>query len=156
MIRITRETDYGIVLLTTMASDAESSYSAATLAKQHHMPLPMVSKILKALARAGLLTSQRGAQGGYSLTRPPETISAADIVDAIEGPIAITLCSEDVLNGCMYESHCTVSGHWHRINNAIRTALEGISLLDMSRPTPLPVGLFQGGVLPTAGSSNHR
>lgn len=156
MIRITRETDYGIVLLTSMARDIHSPCSAATLAKQHRMPGPMVSKILKALTRAGLLTSQRGAQGGYTLTRAPEAISAADIIDAIEGPIAITPCSDEVLHACVYESHCAVSGHWHRINQAIREALENITLLDMSRPPPVPLSMLHDGILTAAGSTHHR
>lgn len=139
MLRITRETDYGIVLLTTMVQDANPPYSAALLAKQRELPLPMVSKILKALARAGLLLSQRGALGGYTLARPPEAISAADIIDALEGPIAITECSNDALHACLREGHCAVSGHWLQINSAIRTALENISLLDMSRPPAVPL-----------------
>ena len=142
MIRITRETDYGIVLMTTMVKDTNPPYSAAALAKQRGLSLPMVSKILKALARAGLLVSQRGAQGGYSLARPPKEISAADIIDALEGPIAITECSAADLHACMHENHCSVSGHWHRINSAIREALENVSLLEMSRPSPVPVGFF--------------
>jgi FeS assembly SUF system regulator len=143
MIRITRETDYGFVLMTTMVRDANPPYSAAALAKQRGLSLPMVSKILKALARAGLLVSQRGAQGGYNLARPPAEISAADIIDALEGPIAITACSADELPACLHENHCTVSGHWHRINSAIREALENISLLEMSRPPPLPISFLR-------------
>jgi FeS assembly SUF system regulator len=143
MIRITRETDYGIVLMTTMVRDAKPSYSAAALAKQRGLSLPMVSKILKALARAGLLVSQRGAQGGYSLACPPEEISAANIIGALEGPIAITECSTDELPACLHEDHCSVSGHWHRINSAIREALENVSLLEMSRPPPVPVSFLR-------------
>ena len=79
MIRITRETDYGIVLMASMARNSDQSFSAATLAKEGRLPLPMVSKILKALARAGLLLSQRGARGGYCLARAPEDISAAEM-----------------------------------------------------------------------------
>ena len=142
MIRITRETDYGIVLMTTMARDANPPYSAAALAKQRGLPLPMVSKILKALARAGLLVSQRGALGGYSLARRPEDISAADIIDALEGPIAITECSAVDLHACLHEENCAVSGHWHRINGAIREALTNISLLELSRPPVAPVVIW--------------
>ncbi len=135
MIRITRETDYGIVLLTLMARNADQSYSASSLAQQRQLPLPMASKILKALTRSGLLISQRGAQGGYSLARPPQEISAADIIDALEGPIAITECSNsEVSQSCMHQDHCGVSNHWSRINKAIRHALENISLLEMSQP----------------------
>ena len=142
MIRITRETDYGIVLMTTIARDANPPYSAAALAKQRGLPLPMVSKILKALARAGLLVSQRGALGGYSLARRPEDISAVDIIDALEGPIAITECSVADLHACMHEEYCTVSGHWHRINSVIHEALKGINLRDLSRPPAVPVAFW--------------
>lgn len=141
MLRITRETDYGIVLLTWMVGDANPPYSAAVLAKQRRLPLPMVSKILKTLVRAGLLVSQRGAQGGYSLARSPENISAVDIIDAFEGPIAITECSSQVPHACMHENHCAVSSHWNRINQAIREALKNISLLEMSHSPPVQISL---------------
>jgi FeS assembly SUF system regulator len=136
MIRITREADYGIVLMTCLAQTEGQPRSAATLAQQRRLPLPMVSKILKSLARAGLLTSQRGAQGGYSLARPAAKISAADIIGALEGPIAITECSDETHDGCARQDHCEVSGHWNRINQAIYTALQSISLLEMSQPDP--------------------
>jgi len=136
MIRITREADYGIVLMTCLAQAEDRPRSAAALAQQRQLPLPMVSKILKSLTRAGLLISQRGAQGGYSLARPAIEISAADIVGALEGPIAITECSTGNHDGCSRLEHCEVSGHWTRINQAIHTALQSISLLEMSRPDP--------------------
>lgn len=134
MIRITRETDYGILLMTGLAQSQPRS--AAALAQQRQLPLPMVSKILKALTRAGLLHSQRGVQGGYSLARPAGEISAADIISALEGPLAITECSADAHEGCARQEHCEVSGHWPRINQAIYTALQSISLAEMSRPEP--------------------
>ena len=137
MIRITREADYGIVLMTALAQAEGQPRSAALLAQQRRLPLPMVSKILKTLARAGLLISQRGAQGGYSLARSAADISAADIISALEGPIAITECSDDIHEGCVRQDYCEVSGHWSRINQAIYTALRGISLLEMSRPDPI-------------------
>ncbi len=137
MIRITREADYGILLMTSLAQADGQSYSASTLAQQRRLPLPMVSKILKTLARGGLLTSQRGVQGGYCLARPAAAISAADIIGALEGPIAITECSRGQDDGCCSRlEHCEVSGHWPRINQAIYAALQSISLLEMSRPDP--------------------
>ncbi|MDS4042562.1 MAG: SUF system Fe-S cluster assembly regulator [Candidatus Competibacter sp.] len=136
MIRITREADYGILLMTCLAQAGGQPRSAAALAQQRRLPLPMVSKILKALARAGLLISQRGAQGGYSLARPPAEISAANIIGALEGPLAITECSAEAHDGCARQEHCEVSNHWPRINQAIYTALQSISLLEMSRPEP--------------------
>ena len=136
MIRITREADYGILLMTGLAQAEGQPRSAAALAQQRRLPLPMVSKILKALARAGLLTSQRGVQGGYSLARPATEISAADIISALEGPLAITECSTEIHDGCARQEHCEVSSHWPRINRAIHAALQGISLAEMSRPDP--------------------
>ncbi len=136
MIRITREADYGILLMTGLAQAEGQPRSAAALAQQRRLPLPMVSKILKALARAGLLSSQRGAQGGYSLARPAGTISAADIIGALEGPLAITECSTEIHDGCARQEHCEVSNHWPRINQAIYTALQSISLEEMSHPDP--------------------
>lgn len=145
MIRITRETDYGIVLTSFLARNAGQAFSATDLAKRQRLPLPMVSKILKTLARAGVLNSQRGAKGGYSLARAPEAISAADIIDALEGPIAITECSDDTLTHCVHQCHCTLSGHWHRINRALREALEKISLEELSRPQPVQINFPEAG-----------
>lgn len=136
MIRITREADYGILLMTCLTRADGQPRSAAALAQQRRLPLPMVSKILKSLARAGLLVSQRGVQGGYSLARPAADISAADIIGALEGPLAITECSGENHDGCSRLEHCEVSGHWPRINQAIHAALQSISLLEMSRPDP--------------------
>ena len=145
MIRITRETDYGIIVLAFMARNRQHSFSAATLAKEGGLPLPMVSKVLKVLAKAGLLVSQRGARGGYTLARPPEAISAAEIIDALEGPIAITECSSGLPSACVHEGHCAVSNHWHRINSAVREALGNISLFEMSRPPPVQVEFLSSG-----------
>lgn len=143
MIRITKEADYGIVLLASMARDAGHSYSAATLAERNRLSLPMVSKILKTLARAGLLVSQRGAQGGYRLARSPREITAAEIIDALEGPIALTECSHTDFNVCAHQDHCSISNHWNRINQAVREALNNISLWELSRPVPVRVDQVQ-------------
>ena len=137
MLRITRETDYGIVLMTAMVQAAERAHSAAVLARECHLPPPMASKILKTLAQAGLLMSQRGAHGGYVLARAPEAISVADVIEALEGPIAITECSTDDPASCVYKTHCNVNDHWNRINQVIRNALDSISLQEMSRLTPV-------------------
>ncbi len=147
MIRITRETDYGIVLMAIMARNSGRSFSAANLAKEGGLPLPMVSKILKLLARADLLASQRGARGGYSLARSAEYISAAEIIDALEGPIAITECSSGLPSACVHQQHCNVSNHWHRINSAVRDALSKISLWEMSQPVAAHVNFMQPGSL---------
>ncbi len=134
MIRITKQSDYGIVLMTRLANETEQLHTAAALATEAQLPAPTVSKILKLLARGGLLESHRGVKGGYSLSRAPEAISVAEIIGALEGPIAITECIEDGPGECSQESFCAVRGNWQRINLAIRQALEAISLAEMTEP----------------------
>lgn len=134
VIRINRETDYGVVLAAYMARHNQPPYSASQLAKAHQLPLPTVSKILKSLSRAGLLISQRGARGGYALARDPSAISAADLIIALEGPVAITECSGEDSPQCGHHCRCAVSGHWQRINHAICQALAAISLAELSAP----------------------
>lgn len=135
MIKIGRLTDYGIVLMTHMASHPGAAHNAAEVALEAHLPVPTVSKLLQELARAGLLESQRGAKGGYALARDARHISVAEIITALEGPIALTACSAgDVDPDCEHEPLCPVRGHWTRINRAIRAALEGISLAEMAAP----------------------
>ena len=107
---------------------------------------PTVSKILKLLAKAELVTSTRGAQGGYQLSRSPGDISAADIIDALEGPVRITECSSDDSH-CNLEHVCNVGSAWQRINIAIRRALEDINLDDLQK-TSAPVPTFEFGGLP--------
>ena len=135
MIRITKQSDYGIVLMTRLASAPDEFHNATALATEAQLPAPIVSKILKLLARAGLLESHRGVKGGYALAREPETISVAEIISALEGPIAVTECIEDGPGECSQEPFCAVRGNWQRINLAIRQALEAISLAEMNRPT---------------------
>jgi FeS assembly SUF system regulator len=133
MIRLSKETDYGIVLLTHLADNVgRASYSARALAQETHLPLPMVSKILKVLARQDLLHSQRGVKGGYRLARRPEEISVADIIGAMEGPIALTECVS-APGDCRHEPLCPVRVNWQTISRAVRQALEGIALSDMTR-----------------------
>jgi FeS assembly SUF system regulator len=134
VLRITKQTDYGIVLLSLMATEPERQFNAPELAAEAQLPLPTVSKILKLLARDGLLVSHRGVKGGYGLSRPPGAITVAAIIGSLEGPIAITECIEDGLHECSQEGHCAVQANWQVINAAIRQALEGITLRDMAEP----------------------
>ena len=134
MIRITKQADYGIVLLTHFVGEPGAVINTARdLAEQARLPLPMVGKILKTLVRKGLLASHRGVKGGYSLARPADSISVADIVSARDGPIAMTSCSAHP-GDCEIENDCPAVGNWHRINIAIQSALSGISLKEMSSP----------------------
>lgn len=145
MIRMTKVTDYGFILLTYMAAmDARGVYNARDLAQTTHLPLPMVSKILKALARGGILTSHRGVKGGYTLARAPEDVQALQIITALEGPIAITECIGETPDApgdgsCMIEMLCPIRVNWQRINQAVRGALEGITLHEMTQPLRMPL-----------------
>ena len=134
MLRITKQADYGIVLMSRLANQPETLHNAASLAAEEQLPGPIVSKILKILARGGLLESHRGVKGGYTLSRPPESISVAEIISALEGPIAVTECIEDGPGECSQEPFCAVRGNWQQINLAIREALEAISLAEMTEP----------------------
>lgn len=139
MIRLTKQSDYGIVLVTEMAAVPDQRHNAPDLAAHTHLPLPMVSKILKILVKAGLLESTRGVKGGYRLSRSAREISVAQVIAALEGPIAITECSEETTDECDYESICRVRGNWLRINRAVREALEQISLEEMAQPWMQPL-----------------
>jgi len=143
MIRITKQTDYGIVLLTHLAATPERHANAPELAAETRLPLPMVSKILKLLVREGVLQSHRGVKGGYGLARHPGEISMAEVITALEGPIAITECIDDH-SGCTHEPFCAVRGRWHRINAALRHTLAGITLAEMAQ-APQPQLVTLGG-----------
>jgi FeS assembly SUF system regulator len=139
MLRVTKLADYGIVMLTYFAAHGGSTHNARDIAGVVRLPLPVVSKILKALARDGLLTSQRGTKGGYGLARKPEEITVAEIIRALEGPIAVTECTDSVKGDCELEVRCPVRTNWHLINRAIYQALERITLAEMTQPLQEPL-----------------
>lgn len=131
MLRISRLTDYATVLLATLAGEPQRVQTAASLAEQTRIAAPTVSKLLKQLQRAGLVTSTRGLHGGYQLARPAAQISAAAILDALEGPVALTDCS--VGHGqCEIEATCRVGRVWQRLNLAIVRALYDVSLAQLA------------------------
>ena len=129
MLRITKITDYGFILLAHMANqERDSLHNAKDLSATINIPLPTVSKVLKILTQGGILQSHQGSKGGYSLAKPANQISAAEIIEAIEGPVAITDCSG--AEGC--ERNCMVSPRWQQVNNAVIGALQGLTLSDMA------------------------
>ncbi len=130
MLRISRLTDYGTVVLAHLADQEKHFASAAEVSAATGIALPTVSKLLKALARADLVSSTRGSHGGYVLARGAEQISAAEVIDALEGPVSITECSSSDSH-CDFEAICSVGGAWQRINIAIRRALDDVSLADL-------------------------
>ncbi|MEI6458097.1 MAG: SUF system Fe-S cluster assembly regulator [Pseudomonadota bacterium] len=131
MLRISKLTDYATVLLAHLAEDGAGQRTAVELAEWSKIGLPTVSKVLKELQRAGLVVSTRGARGGYSLARSADTISAADILDAVEGPIGLTECSIHP-GQCELESNCRVGRTWQRVNLAIHQALADLRLTDLA------------------------
>jgi len=136
MLRISRLTDYATVILASLGGGGLAS--AADVAERTHIGLPTVSKLLKELQHAGLVKSVRGARGGYQLARPATGISAADIIDAVEGPVALTECASG--SGlCGIETTCQVGHGWQRVSLSIRRALINISLTDLiSREVEFP------------------
>ena len=131
MLRISKLTDYGTVILAALASAPERRHTASEVAERTRLGVPTVSKLLKSFHRAGIVTSERGTRGGYQLARSASLISAAAIIDAIEGPVAITECSGNH-SACDLESTCRTGGAWQRINGAIRRSLGEITLAQLS------------------------
>ena len=135
MLRISRLTDYATVILATLAGDPTRVQTAAALSEQTHIAAPTVSKLLKQLQRAGLVSSTRGLRGGYQLARPASEISAAAILDALEGPLALTDCSAGH-GQCEIEQTCRVGRVWQRLNQVIRRSLYEVTLAQLAGLDP--------------------
>lgn len=131
MIRISKLTDYATVILAALAHDAAARRTATEVARLCHLAVPTASKLLKQLQRAGLVDSTRGLHGGYCLARPARQISAAAILDALDGPLAITECATSS-SQCDLQPSCNVGGSWQRINHAIRQSLQEITLAELA------------------------
>lgn len=138
MLRLTKITDYGILLLTHMASEQDRLFASNDLSLATRIPSPTVSKVLQALLGAGVLESIRGAKGGYRLARPASEISVREIINCFEGHIALTECNLDE-GECEQLPFCTTSNNWKRINEAVRDALGSISLKDMTDQDFMPI-----------------
>lgn len=134
MLRISKMTDYAIMVMVEMHSSRGEVLKANALAERSHLELPTVSKVLKLLVKNSLVASYRGATGGYSLERDAQDISVAEIIAAIEGPIAMTECS--VEQGlCSQEAVCGLRGNWQRISVAVAEAMQNVSLAEMAQPS---------------------
>lgn len=133
MLRISKLTDYAAALLAQMARRAGAHVSAQQLAMELNLPPPTVARLLKLLAQAGLVAGQRGKGGGYGLARAPRDISVAQVVAAIDGPVALTECA--LGDGrCDLERDCATKANWRLISQAVRVALEAVSVADLSAP----------------------
>lgn len=132
-MRLSHLADYAVVLMTAAARQpAGERLSATELSVETGVPLPTTQKLMGQLAIAGLLNSSRGAGGGFSLARPPAEISLADVVEAVEGPIAMTVCSEGRTD-CALDAHCRIKPHMGMVGSAVRGALGAVSLTELAR-----------------------
>ena len=136
MIRLSRFADYGIVLMGSIARRPVTVHTALDLAADTGLPMPTVSKLLVWLAQGALLISHRGAKGGYELSRPACEITVADIIVAVDGPIALTQCLELGPGSCEVETLCPTRRGWAQLNEAVKRALSDVSLAEIAAPVP--------------------
>lgn len=136
MVRLSNLADYAVVVMCHAAQYSDTRLSASTVAAATNIPLPTVAKLMGMLSRSGLLISHRGIGGGFSLACPAQDISVAQIVETVDGPIALTQCTEHTVSPCSLESLCVVRPQWQVINRTVRDALAAVSLADlMATPT---------------------
>jgi FeS assembly SUF system regulator len=133
MLRLGRLTDYAVTLLSHMGNGGEEAlWAASGLAEKSGLSMPTAAKILKLLAKGGLVSAQRGATGGYKLERRPSEISIAEIIEIMDGPIAITDCSHGSAHeNCKIHRLCPMSVGWNKVNGAVRDSLKKVSLAEM-------------------------
>jgi FeS assembly SUF system regulator len=135
-MRLSSLADYAVVLMTAAARHcgAAGRLNATLLAGQTGVPLPTAQKLVSRLSAAGLIESARGTGGGFRLSRPPSAISLAEVIEAVEGPIALTTCVDTDRHDCALDGHCAVKPHWGVVNEAVRGALAAVSLADLTGP----------------------
>ncbi|MFK7886131.1 MAG: SUF system Fe-S cluster assembly regulator [Gammaproteobacteria bacterium] len=143
MLRMSKMTDYGTMVLAHIAAEPGRIFAASEIAAETKLALPTVRKLLKMLSKAELVASYRGASGGYALSRPAEDISAAEILDALEGPVTLTECSASD-SQCRLEHSCGVGQSWQHINRLIRQSLEDVSLTQLCNEHTLTVQFSLG------------
>ncbi len=139
MFRISKLADYGIAVAARLAAgdQPERWCSSAQLAESTGIPEPTVGKVLRRLARAGLVEGRRGPAGGYRLARAPERVSVAELLEALEGPLAVTDCAPGASRDCALSVHCDARPGWSRIHEVVASALRSVSLREMLPETPL-------------------
>ncbi len=166
MIKLNKMTDYGIVVMVRLAVAGERVQTAPEIAAATGLTQPTVAKLLKTLVQGGLAVSQRGAQGGYTLARPPERISVVEALEVLDGRLSLTACVEGDHESCERESQCLMSGRWNRVNAAIVGALKNLTLADMmspfdyfidaAPPAEKPAVMASQAESPSRGESNAR
>jgi FeS assembly SUF system regulator len=134
-MRLSSLADYAVVMMSAAARHCGGAgrLNATLLAEETGVPLPTAQKLVSRLASAGLLESARGTGGGFRLSRPPSAISLAEVIEAVEGPIALTTCVDETRHDCAIEGACRVKPHWNIVNGAVRGALAGVSLAQLAQ-----------------------
>ncbi len=140
MIKISKLADYAVVVLAVLARRENGTASAADLSTLSGLPSPTVAKVMKALAKAGIVNGARGAQGGYTLVRAAHEITITQIITAVDGPISVTECVDESASMCAAAAMCGLRGRWLPVNRAIISALNDVSLVDvMNAPSAFAV-----------------
>lgn len=159
MLRLNRLTDYAILVLGVLHSRQNVWLSSVQIARQAQLTQATAAKVIKALVAAGLVKTHRGTRGGCQLAYPVSRISIAEVVEAIEGPIALTACVDGAEQPCSVQQGCFMGGNWNRVNTALRGALLSVSLADLFDPEALfPAPLAGGGTVsdkPDRASKMH-
>lgn len=144
MVRLSNLADYAVVVMCQAAMSADTRLSAAAVSAATAIPTPTVAKLMGKMSRAGLLVSFRGVGGGFALARPASEISVAEVVEAVDGPIALTHCTEPANSACYSrDAICSLKPQWNVINRTVREVLAGVSLADLARAS-LPVAAAMG------------
>ena len=133
MIKLSRLSDYAVVVLETLSRDTSLSLSASQIAIASGLPEPTVAKVLKLMASGGLVISSRGVNGGYAMAKKPEDMNVFEIISAIEGRLGLTACVDGDHESCALQGSCAMSGRWDVVNKAVQKTFESISLADMTR-----------------------
>ena len=138
-MRLSSLADYAVVMMTAAARHCGgmARVNATSLAQETGVPLPTAQKLVSRLSSAGLIESTRGTGGGFRLSRPPSSISLADVIEAVEGPIGLTTCVDNDRHDCALDGTCLVRPHWSVVNRAVRDALASVSLTQLATPLPL-------------------
>jgi len=147
MLRLTKKADYGLMALKYLAEQPDAgARSAKDIAEAYHIPPPLLAKILQTLAKAGLLVSHAGTNGGYALSRPAQEISAFEVIRAIDGPLFITSCIT-IHGTCDLAGHCTIKEPLRKVNDSIKELLSSIRLSDLAETADGDEGVAVGGGL---------
>lgn len=155
MLRMSKLTDYGTLVMVHLAREPARVHAATEIAQSVRIAVPTVTKVLKILARDGLLQSHRGTKGGYVLAIDPADVSLARVLEAMEGPLGLTECGS-APGRCQQESTCSTRGNWQFINNVVMDALRNVSLAQMAAPQAQPVRMETRRRSATAGAGRTR